>query len=203
MSERRALLPTLERVFAGPRESVLTVHEFLQALGERSYAFVIAALVVPCCIPTGIPLISTVVGVPMIVLLVEEFSGSRTALLPQFIERQGLPRGRLQAALGRMRRHIMWLEERIHPRHEGWVTGLPRRLLLTAWAIDIVILALPIPFDNLIPAWAILFFCLALLEDDGVMAMLGWLFTLLTAAWTIFLVMVGPYYLLKLIEALT
>ena len=29
------------------------------------------------------------------------------------------------------------------------------------------ILALPIPFDNLFPAWAILFFCLALLEDDG------------------------------------
>ena len=57
--------------------------------------------------------------------------------------------------------------------------------------IDILVLALPIPFDNLLPAWAILFFCLALIEDDGVMAMLGWLFTLLTALWTIFLLMIG------------
>ena len=54
-----------------------------------------------------------------------------------------------------------------------------------------MILALPIPFDNLFPAWAILFFCLALIEDDGVMAMLGWLFTLVTAVWTVFLLMVG------------
>jgi hypothetical protein len=50
---------------------------------------------------------------------------------------------------------------------------------------------LPIPFDNFLPAWAILFFCLALIEDDGVMAMLGWLFSILTAIWTIFLLMIG------------
>jgi hypothetical protein len=30
-----------------------------------------------------------------------------------------------------------------------------------------------------------------LIEDDGVMAMLGWLFTALTTAWTIFLLMIG------------
>lgn len=202
MSERRALLPTLERVLAGPRDSVLTVHEFLEGLGERSYAFMILALVVPCCIPTGIPLLSTVMGVPMIVLLVEEFGGARVALLPQFLESRGLPRGQLQDMLARIRRYIVWLEERIHPRHEWWVTGLRRRFLLTAWTIEIVILALPIPFDNLIPAWAILFFCLALLEDDGAMAMLGWLFTALTAIWTAFLLVVGPYVVLKLADGL-
>jgi hypothetical protein len=38
---------------------------------------------------------------------------------------------------------------------------------------------------------AILFFCLALVEGDGVMAMLGWLFTLFTAAWTVFLALIG------------
>ena len=58
-----------------------------------------------------------------------------------------------------------------------WVTGVPRRCLQLAWMLLIVLLALPIPFDNLLPAWAILFFCLALIEGDGVMAMLGWLFT--------------------------
>jgi hypothetical protein len=63
--------------------------------------------------------------------------------------------------------------------------------LLAAWAANIVILALPIPFDNLFPAWAIMFFCLALIEDDGVMAMLGWLLSVVTAAWTIFLLMIG------------
>ena len=31
----------------------------------------------------------------------------------------------------------------------------------------------------------------SLIEDDGVMAMLGWLFTALTAVWTVFLVIIG------------
>jgi hypothetical protein len=71
------------------------------------------------------------------------------------------------------------------------VTGVPRRCLQVAFALLIVLLALPVPFDNLLPAWAILFFCLALIEGDGVMAMLGWLFTLFTAAWTVFLAIIG------------
>ena len=82
------------------------------------------------------------------------------------------------------------------------VNGLPRRLLLIAWAANIVILALPLPFDNLLPAWAILFFCLALIEDDGVMAMLGWLFSVLTALWTIFLLMIGHAAVMAVVVAI-
>ena len=71
-----------------------------------------------------------------------------------------------------------------------------------AWAGNIVILALPIPFDNLFPAWAILFFCLALIEDDGVMAMLGWLFAAVTLAWTVFLLIVGPMVVIGIVRSL-
>ena len=200
MNQRVGLMPTLERLFAGPRESQLSLQEFLTGLGDRSYAFVIAALDLPNCIPTGIPFLSTVTGVPMLMLLVEEFGGSRAALLPDFIGLRAFPRGRLQDFLIRARITIVWLERRIHPRNEWWLLGLPRQFLLLAWTVDIVILALPIPLDNLLPAWAILFFCLALLESDGVMAMLGWLFTLVTVAWTAFLALIGPYVVYQLIR---
>ncbi|MFL5077081.1 MAG: exopolysaccharide biosynthesis protein, partial [Microvirga sp.] len=71
--------------------------------------------------------------------------------------------------------------------------------LLIAWSLDILLLALPIPFDNFLPAWAILFFCVALVEDDGVMAMLGWLLTAVTAVWTVFLLMIGHAAIMGLI----
>jgi hypothetical protein len=202
MSERGAFLPTLDRLFAGPRESVLTIETFLRGLEARSYAFTVAALDLPNCIPTGIPWLSTVTGVPMLLVLAQEFLGRTAPTLPDFIGRRGLRRGRLQDFLQRTHRFIQRLEETIHPRHQAWLSGLPRRLLLLAWTADIVVLALPIPFDNLLPAWAILFFCLALLEDDGVMAMLGWLFTLLTALWTVFLMTVGPYMVLQAFKLL-
>ncbi|MBX9946589.1 MAG: exopolysaccharide biosynthesis protein [Reyranella sp.] len=191
MKDSFGLYDALNGMFSGPRESVLTLDEFLTGLQGRSYAFAILALNMPNVIPTGIPWLSTITGVPMLFLLAQFFAGRPVPSLPKTIGRRGLPRSKLQTLLGRGRRFIRWLEDTVHARHEWWVNGTPRRLLLAAWSLNILILALPIPFDNLFPAYAILFFCLALIEDDGTMAMLGWLLTAVTALWTIFLLMVG------------
>ena len=191
MKDNFGLLDTLDRLFAGDGRSVLTLDEFLEGLHGRSYAFAIAALNLPNCVPTGIPWLSTITGLPMVFLLLQYFAGREVPSLPRFIGHRGLARDRLQRFLDRARRFIAWLERTVHARWEGWVNGLPRRALLVALAANVVILALPIPFDNFFPAWAILFFCLALIEDDGIMAMLGWLFSVLTTAWTVFLLMVG------------
>lgn len=201
MKDNFGLLEALDRLFAGDRQSVLTLDEFLAGLQGRSYAFAVAALNLPNCVPTGIPWLSTITGLPMVFLLVQFFAGRPVASLPAFVGRRGLRRRSLQIFLDRATRFIRWLEATVHARHEGWVSGLARQALLLAWTLNIVILALPIPFDNLFPAWAILFFCLALIEDDGVMAMLGWLFTLLTAVWTVFLAMVGHAAVMAVLSA--
>jgi len=199
---RSALLPTLERLFAGPRESVLTLDEFLAGLDTRSYAFAIAALDVINCVPTGIPWLSTVTGVPMFLLAIQYFLGRPSPSLPTFIGRRGLSRGKLQDFLRRSHHHIERLESIVHPRLEWWVTGLPRRAFLLAWLLLIILLALPVPFDNMLPALAILFFCFALLEGDGLMAIIGWFFTGLTVAWTIFLLTIGQLVISRLLHML-
>ncbi len=201
MSERGALLPTLDRLFAGPRDSVLTVEAFLTGLETRSYAFAVMALDIINVVPTGIPWLSTVTGVPMALLAVQHFLGHETPSVPDFIGRYGLKRGRLQDGLSKIAPFIARLEDAIHPRCEFLVSCLPRRLLLLVWFVLIVVLALPIPFDNFLPAVAILFFCLALIEGDGVMALLGWLFTAITTAWTIFLLIVGPMVVIGLLKS--
>jgi len=70
------------------------------------------------------------------------------------------------------------------------------------WLLLIVLLALPVPFDNLLPALAILFFCLALLEGDGMMAIVGWFFTVVTVMWTVFLLTIGQMLLDEILRAL-
>lgn len=202
MKDNFGLYDALDRMFSGSRESVLTLDEFLTGLQGRSYAFAILALNVPNIIPSGIPWLSTVTGVPMLFVLTQFFAGRPVPSLPKMIGRRGLSRGKLQNFLSRARRYIRWLEDAVHARYEWWVNGTPRRLLLAAWSLDILILALPIPFDNLFPAGAILFFCLALIEDDGMMAMLGWLLTAVTAVWTVFLLVVGRAAILALLDAL-
>ena len=202
MKDNFGLLTTLDKLFGGERSSLLTLREFLEGLEGRSYAFAILALNLPNVIPTGIPWLSTITGVPMILLLVQYFAGCPVPSLPDMIGRRGLPRGKLQDFLGRARRFIRWLETTVHARHEWWVKGMPRRLLIVMWAADIVLLALPIPFDNLFPAYAILFFCFALIEDDGVMAICGWIMTVITALWTVFLLMVGHAAITAVISTL-
>jgi hypothetical protein len=202
MSDSRALLPTLERLFAGPREQVLTLNALLAGLETRSYAFIIAILDLPNCVPTGIPLLSTVTGVPMLIFAVQGLLGRPIPALPVRLAHHPLPRGKLQDFLERARRPIGWVESVAHPRHDWWLRGTPRRLTQFAWLLCIVILALPIPFDNFLPAWAILFFCLALLERDGAMAMLGWLLTLFTIVWTVFLLVVGPIVVAELVRSI-
>ena len=202
MKDNFGLLETLDRLFSGDRQSSLSLDEFLAGLDGRSYAFAILALNIPNCIPTGIPWLSTITGLPMVFLLVQFFAGRTVPSLPPFIGRRGLDRGKLQRFLDRARNTIRWLENTVHARHEWWVNGAPRRALLLAWSVNIVVLTLPIPFDNLLPAWAILFFCLALIEDDGVMAMLGWLFTFLTTVWTMFLLSVGHAVLISAIATI-
>ena len=49
----------------------------------RSYAFAIAALNLPNCIPTGIPWLSTITGLPMVFLLVQFFAGRPVPSLPR------------------------------------------------------------------------------------------------------------------------
>ena len=137
------------------------------------------------------PWLSTVTGLPMLFLLAQYFLGRPVPSLPGFVGRSGLPRGKLQDFLDPHPAHHRAPRNAIHPRCEWWVRGMPRRLLQIAWALLHLLLAVPIPFDKFLPAWAILFFCLALIEDDGVMAMLGWLFTLFTVAWTVFLLTMG------------
>ena len=201
MTEERSLLATLDRLFAGPRDSQLTVTDFIAGLETRSYPFIVAALVLPCCIPTGIPLITTVLGIPMIFVVAQAFVGRTTPWVPDSIGRRSIARGRLQDFLARMHSRLERIEAAIHRRYTWWVTGVPRRAMHVACAVAIIILALPIPFDNLFPAWSILFFCLALLEDDGLMAMLGWLMTLLMIAWTAFLMVVGPWVVIELVKS--
>ncbi|HKV00300.1 MAG TPA: exopolysaccharide biosynthesis protein [Vineibacter sp.] len=183
-AERESLIDLLEQLFAGPRAAQVTVAQLMDDMKGRAYPLVVVVFDIPNCIPTGIPWLSTITGIPIVILLVQMLMGYEAPSLPAFIGGKSLPRGRLQDFLVRARRWIVRLENAVHPRRSGWTTGAAGFWLAVALLFNAVILALPIPFDNFPPAWAVMFFALALLERDGLMALAGWAATLITIAWT-------------------
>ena len=76
--------------------------------------------------------------------------------------------------------------------------GFAEFVALVALTMGITALSI----DNLLPAWSVMFFCLAAIEGDGAMAALGWLFALLSAIWTGFLLIVGQAVVIQVLKSL-
>jgi hypothetical protein len=179
------LSATLARVFAGPRGDRLTLGAFLAGLHGRAYPFAVMAIDLPNCIPTGIPWLSTLTGVPIVLLLIQQAMRLEVPSLPNVLARQALPRGKLQDFYARSGRWLVRLERHVRPRHRWLLDDVAGIALFVALFINAVVLALPIPFANLFPAWAVMFFAAAQLERDGLMAALGWVMTVVSALWTV------------------
>jgi hypothetical protein len=187
--DRVSLVDLLAGLFAGPREARVTVAQLMDDMKGRAYPLMVVVFDIPNCVPTGIPWLSTITGVPIVILLCQMLLGYEVPTLPRFIARKSLPRGRLQDFLARARPWIVRLEKAVHPRWPAWTSGAAGFWLSLALLLNALILALPIPFDNFPPAWAVMFFALALLERDGLMALAGWAITLATLAWTALLLL--------------
>ncbi len=75
MKDNFGLLTTLDGLFGGDRNSFVTLNEFLDGFEGRSFAFAILAINIANIIPTGIPWLSTITGVPMLYILAQYFAG--------------------------------------------------------------------------------------------------------------------------------
>jgi hypothetical protein len=69
---------------------------------------------------------------------------------------------------------------------------LKQALAHRGWAMLLVILSLPIPFSNSLPAWAVVLLAVGMLEKDGLCVLLGhltavatWIFIGLTSVFAI------------------
>lgn len=184
---RQSLADTFSGLLAGLPHERVTVAALLEGLQGRAYPLIIAIFNLPNVVPTGIPWLSTITGVPMLILMVQMLMRRPTPALPARFSARSMPRAKLQAFLARIDPKLRRLEAMVRPRRQTWIDGRAEVWVLGALLANVILLALPIIFDNLLPAWAILFFCLALLERDGVMAMLGWAMTVATAIWTVVL----------------
>jgi hypothetical protein len=81
---------------------------------------------------------------------------------------------RLARAAGR---YLRWTERLLSPRLTIFFGPVGDRIIGVICLLLAVILFLPIPLANMLPALAIVCFALALLERDGVAAIAGWIVT--------------------------
>lgn len=162
----------------------LSLRQIVETLRGRGFDVLVIILVLPFCQPIPLPGLSTPFGLALM------FFGFRIALrqrpwLPDWLLRREISYETLAKIVTTATAVAKRLEKVIHPRlrfvKHWWSFNA-----LNGWTIAssafLLMLPLPIPFSNTIPAWSILLLSLGMMEEDGAVIVLGYLMA--GAAWT-------------------
>lgn len=153
----------------------VTLREVIALLQGRGYMLLLLLLALPFCTPIPLPGLSTPLGLIIGIVGVRLVLGQKP-WLPQRLLDTRLPPKVFAKVFAVTQRLITWFERLLRPRML-WLTATP--LLRQLHAIPIVICAvllllpLPIPFSNTVPAWGIMLIAGGLLERDGAFILAG------------------------------
>jgi len=155
----------------------LSFEVFLQRTGEHGFGMLLALLSLPFLIPVPLVGISTLLNVGSFLLGMQLGLGFARPWLPQRLVGLQLSPAITTKLLENLNRLLRPLERLIQPRLEVLLlNSLSRRLigLCIAWCAALSALPLPIPFTNKVPALAMLFLSVGMIEFDGILILIGY-----------------------------
>jgi hypothetical protein len=162
-----------------------TFDELIERFGGRAFGAIIFVFGLACALPLP-PGSSTVLGAPLVLLTPQMALGRHAPWLPRRVGAHPIPARDLRRICERL---LPWLEriERVsRPRLGMLLDPLGERMIGVVCTLLSLVLILPIPLGNLLPAMAVAAFALALILRDGLLALAGYA---LTAASTAVLVL--------------
>ena len=181
---RETTSQVLHRLTLGRPEDNVTFGELVDALGERGFGLLLMLFAIPNLLPfPGVPGVSFVTGMAILYIAVQLILARDEPALPEWLNRKSFTRGQLARFIVKTSPFLRWLEKPVRPRWTPAVAGIGERLIGLVAVIHGVTLALPIPMGNLPQAVALILFALALIELDGVMAILGYVASLAAFVW--------------------
>ncbi|WP_420472449.1 exopolysaccharide biosynthesis protein [Brevundimonas sp. FT23042] len=162
-------------------ERKLCLGEVVEAFGDRAFGpvmFFFALLNMLPWPPGG----TTLTGAPLLLLSMELALGRDSLWVPRWLERISVDRATFRKLSGRFRKPLRATERLAKPRLYFLTGGLGQGLAGLACVFLSVVLVLPVWGGNLLPAVAIGFFSLGVMQRDGLAIIIGWLLTAATVA---------------------
>lgn len=162
----------------------VTLREVLGLLHGRGYVLLVMLLALPFCTPVPLPGLSTPFGLIIAIIGMRLALGEKPWLPARLLDTR-LPPKIFAKVFALTRKITLGFERLLRPRLL-WITGSSGLLQLHAVPIVIcasmLLLPLPIPFSNVVPAWGIMLIAGGLLERDGAFIIAGYGATVITLA---------------------
>lgn len=163
------------------RGHAVTLRELLLLVGEQGLLVFCAILAAPFLLPVSLPLMSTALGLPML-LIGSAVMLNRVVWLPDRVLDHAMPTETVQNVLLRCAGWAESFEHLVKPRLLG-LSGTPGINVLNGAVLVLVVLLLMaplplVPFSNTVPGIAIMLLTLGMAERDGLVILLGYLMSL-------------------------
>jgi hypothetical protein len=168
-SRRDGLDHRLSDVFeelAAEDRARVSIQDMVDALGDRSFAPVMILLAVPNAIPF-LPGSSAVLGFLLALIGLQLVLGMRRIRLPARLTRWSFDRDGFARVVARITPWLVRFERMARPRFWPETYRLAERLAGFVAILLALMIMLPIPFANGVPAIAICFLALGISERDG------------------------------------
>lgn len=186
--------PPLEKsiasVLSAAKKKPITIKFLLKTLSGKGRYLLLVFLSLPFCQPIPLPGLSTLFGLAIALFGISILLG-RHVWLPE----KALHRTVSHSLIDKIASKALWIVKKIkpfvHQRIPLLIYHPAFRILngLTIISLGLFLaLPLPIPLTNIIPGWIIFLIALGLLEDDGLLILLGYIVLIITLLLITFLI---------------
>lgn len=165
-----AILLEFARAFPGTR---VRLADLDRLLADRAFGFLLLIFALPNTVPLGIPGLSTLTGIPLALVALQMVLGMRAPYLPGWLARRSLRRKDFRRLIERTAPWLQRLERFMKPRWRVFGVLTAERWMGAFCLVLAIVLALPIPFGNFLPAISVALISLGLIEEDGLLVSAG------------------------------
>jgi len=150
----------------------IAIGDIVRALGDSTPGFVLLVLALPAFIPTGLP-IAAPAGAAMMVIGALMMAGRTDITMPSWLAHRRLTRAQFGYLVKFTAPVMAWLERLLTPRLAWMLKRRQLRIVGIMVALNGLMIFLPIPFGNSIPAFAVMVMALGMMLGDGVAILSG------------------------------
>ncbi len=157
----------------GPRGPI-RVREIVDHFGHRAFGAVLFVFSVPNLLPLP-PGSSSILGLPLVLIAPQLAIGARRPWLPRSVGERTIERSALNQAFSKLIPSLERVETLLAPRLSFLFGAVGDRAIGLICFILSLVLILPIPLGNMLPAASTAAFSLGLTQKDGILALIGYL----------------------------
>jgi hypothetical protein len=155
------------------KHDTISVDELMTRFGGRALGALLLVFGLLCSLPLP-PGGTTVFGAPLVLLAPQLMFGRRSPWLPAKVRKRSIETRSLKKGLERVLPWLKRIEAVSRPRLSVLFSGVGQLMIGLVCTVFAIVLILPIPLGNMLPAAAVSVLSLSLVQRDGLLALVGY-----------------------------